>query len=126
MSEHGLTPELLEQVVREFYATARQDALLGPVFTRVHDWEDHIARITAFWCAVALGIHNYSGRPVPAHMPLGLSRAHFARWFALWRQTVEALCPPAGAALLVDRAGMIGGNIANILEAHGGLMGEQA
>src|SRR5690242_8598698 len=100
----GLDEALLERVVRRFYATAREDALLGPVFARVADWEAHVGRIVAFWSSVALRSGRYRGQPMEAHLPLGLAPAHFARWLALWEENARTLCPPEGAALLVDRA----------------------
>ena len=49
----GLDEAAIERVVRAFYAAARGDPLLGPVFGRVADWEPHIARVCAFWSSVA-------------------------------------------------------------------------
>ncbi|HSF65724.1 MAG TPA: preprotein translocase, partial [Paracoccaceae bacterium] len=43
-------------------------------------------------------------RPVPAHTPLPIGPAHFDRWLALFRATARDVCPPEGAAHLIDRA----------------------
>lgn len=107
----GLDEAMLERLVRAFYGLARQDAELGPIFQRVADWEHHVAGITAFWSSVALGSGRYRGRPMQAHAPLGLTPAHFARWLSLFERTARDLCPPAGAALLIDRARRIAASL---------------
>lgn len=111
-----LSRAMLERQVRAFYGTARQDALLGPVFARVQDWEPHIQRITDFWCNVALGERLYQGNPMGAHLALGLEGEHFARWLALWEQTAHATLPAAAAALVVERAGRIAGSMQHGVE----------
>ncbi|MBX9701246.1 MAG: group III truncated hemoglobin [Acetobacteraceae bacterium] len=116
----GLSETLLERVVREFYGTARHDPLLGPVFARIEHWEPHIARITDFWSSVALQTGRYHGAPMEAHLPLGLTPAHFARWLALWEETVARLCPPEGAALLADRARRIADSLGHAMAVRAG------
>ncbi len=114
-----LVPEDLDEamvrsVVERFYAAARRDALLGPVFNRViaePEWPAHIDTITDFWSSMLLGTRRYMGRPMPKHLALPeLTDAHFARWLALFRTTAEASCPPQVAALFVDRAERIAFN----------------
>ena len=118
----GLTEAMLEAVVRAFYGAAREDALLGPVFARVTDWEHHIGRICAFWSSVVLRTGRYSGQPMMVHLDLGLDAAHFARWMELFERTTTELCPPAGAALLMDRARRIGESLLMGIETHRGIL----
>src|SRR6478735_4409780 len=68
----GLDEAVLERLVRTFYATARQDEVIGHLFNGVHDWEAHIARITTFWSSVGLLTGSYHGQPLAAHLPLPL------------------------------------------------------
>ena len=121
----GLSDPLLEQVVRAFYGAARLDPLLGPVFARITEWERHIERISAFWSSVALQTGRYHGAPMEAHMPLALAPAHFARWLALWEETVTRLCPPEGAALLLDRARRIADSLGHALAVRAGRLPER-
>jgi hemoglobin len=100
----GLDEPTLERLVRRFYETARRDELLGPVFSRVSDWEAHVVTIATFWSSVALMTGRYHGQPMRAHIPLGLTTAHFARWLALWTETVPAECPPQAVDYLQERA----------------------
>ena len=110
----ALDETMVAAVVEAFYARARADDLIGPVFNRVIPdalWPHHIATITDFWSSMLLGTRRYLGRPMPKHLALPeLTDAHFARWLSLFRQTAEAHCPPEIAALFVERAERIGFN----------------
>lgn len=100
----GLDDAVLERLVRAFYERARRDEVIGRKFDHVRDWEKHIAQITAFWSSVALMSGRYHGQPLPAHFPLELEPQHFLRWLALFEQTVQEICTPAAAELLMDKA----------------------
>jgi hemoglobin len=100
----GLDEAVLEHLVRSFYATARRDELIGHLFDGVADWEEHIARITAFWSSVGLLTGRYHGQPLAAHSPLPLEPADFARWLVLFEQTARQVCTPAGADYLMEKA----------------------
>ncbi len=95
---------MLERLVRAFYAAARDDAVLGPVFDRVQDWEAHVAKITAFWSSVALLTGRYHGRPLAAHIPLELQPQHFGRWLVLFEQTATKVCSPEAVIYLMEKA----------------------
>ena len=100
----GLDESTLERLVRRFYAAAREDAVLGPLFARVEEWDAHIAKICAFWSSVALLTGRYHGQPLAAHLPLDLSPPHFARWLALFEATAAEICSSEGVAYLMERA----------------------
>lgn len=100
----GLDEAAIERVVRAFYAAARRDPLLGPVFDRVTEWEQHIAQVCAFWSSVARMTGRYHGNPMAAHLPLGLGPRHFARWLEMFEATARAECSPEGAEHLIERA----------------------
>ena len=100
----GLDEAVLEHLVRTFYATARQDAVIGHLFDPVQDWEKHIATITTFWSSVGLLTGRYHGQPLAAHSPLPLEPLHFARWLALFEQTAREICTPEGADYLMEKA----------------------
>jgi hemoglobin len=99
---------LVRRVVDAFYAKARRDPVIGPVFNRViadAEWPSHLTTIADFWSSMLLGTGTYQGRPMPKHLAIGdLGDQHFERWLALFRQTVTELCTPDVAALFVDRA----------------------
>lgn len=108
----GLDEALIRAVVDEFYARARRDDVIGPVFNRIipdAEWPGHLAKITDFWSSMLLGTGRYDGRPMPKHMAIPeLSDAHFMRWLRLFHETVEELCPPDIAAIFVERSERIG------------------
>lgn len=101
----GLDEDILRDLVHSFYEKVRNDAVLGPVFaTRIADWGPHLERMVAFWSSVALMTGRYHLRPVPAHTPLPIHRAHFDRWLGHFRKTAQQVCTPAGAAFVIERA----------------------
>ena len=100
----GLDEAVLEHLVRSFYATARQDEVIGHLFDGVADWEKHIAKITTFWSSVGLLTGRYHGQPLAAHFPLPLEPLHFARWLVLFEQTARQVCTPEGADYLMEKA----------------------
>lgn len=79
----------LATLVDRFYEKVRVDPDLGPIFNAaVHDWDEHKALLTRFWCSVALRAGTYQGNPMAAHRAQPAIRTeHFARWLALWQET---------------------------------------
>lgn len=103
-----LDEEMIRKVVDHFYALAREDEIVGPVFKRVipdEAWRAHLDLIADFWSSMLLGSGRYNGRPLPKHIALPeLSDAHFKRWLALFRNTVLEICPAEIADLFIDRS----------------------
>lgn len=98
---------LLAAQVSRFYALARRDADLGPVFNdAISDWDRHEALLTRFWSSVMLGSGDYHGNPMAAHLRHlhRLSPPLFDRWLDLWSRTAAEVLPPPAAAQIVDRA----------------------
>ena len=88
----------IRTLVHGFYAEARQDPLLGPVFERAlkDRWDAHLARMVDFWSTVLLGSKSFRGDVFKKHMALrGLTPAHFAAWTRLWQQHTARCLPPA-------------------------------
>ncbi|UYN99776.1 MAG: group III truncated hemoglobin [Devosia sp.] len=108
----GLDDALIRAVVDHFYARARADDVIGPVFNRViaeDEWPAHLSRIADFWSSMLLGTGRYDGRPMPKHLAIPeLSDAHFLRWLRLFRETVDELCPPDIAAIFIERSERVG------------------
>ncbi|OYV37289.1 MAG: Globin [Thiomonas sp. 20-64-5] len=99
----GLDEAGLERLVRRFYAHARLDPDLGPMFSaHVSDWEAHYARMVDFWASVGLLAGRYHRNALQAHRQLTLRPAHFARWLELFDQTLqEEVSPQARQHLIV-------------------------
>ncbi len=91
--------------VREFYGKAREDSLLGPIFsTTVEDWDVHHRVVADFWSRALLGSDRYQGKPFVVHAHLPLELEHFDRWLALFEETAQATLPRDLAAKAIDKA----------------------
>ena len=79
----GIDEDTIRRVVTRFYALAREDEILGPVFKRVvpdDRWHAHLDTIADFWSSMLLGTGRYMGRPMPAHIAIPeLDDPHFKR-----------------------------------------------
>lgn len=105
LTSPAITDADIGLLVRTFYARAREDELIGPIFGRaVADWDHHIAQITDFWSSMLLKTRRYGGRPMRPHLMLGLDPAHFDRWLKLFEATANELFAPELAAEFIIRA----------------------
>ena len=102
--------EELGELVLRFYARVRVDDLLGPVFVdqaRV-DWDEHHAKLTAFWAQLELGIPGFHGRPTAKHGALSqdipFRREQFARCEELFHGTVDSHWSGRHATSIKERA----------------------
>lgn len=90
----GIDEEMIDRLVRAFYARIREDALLGPIFeSRIADWEPHLKRMGHFWSSVVLSSGIYHGQPMRMHQPLPVDAQHFDRWLELFEATAHELFP---------------------------------
>lgn len=103
-----LDEQSLAVLLDRFYAKARADTALGPVFSAAiadGSWPEHMARIAGFWRSVLFKSGDYKGNPFGAHLRLsGLTPALFARWLGLFGETCRELLEPDDAAAVADRA----------------------
>ncbi len=109
MTSDGQIADLVER----FYAKARYDPLLGPIFSDAigADWDSHLATMKAFWCTVMMGSRTYKGNPMTEHLRLPrLGPQHFDRWLELWRQTALEVCG-AESAVFIQRAETMAGRL---------------
>ncbi len=93
-----VSEEALDRFVRSFYAAAREDPLIGPVFAgAVADWEHHYGVVHDFWSRTLLGTSRYRGFPFTVHIPLKAGPEHFDRWLAIFRAAAAEALPPEAA-----------------------------
>ena len=90
------TEEEVAQLVHQFYAKARKDPGLGPIFeAHVIDWDAHFVQMTNFWSAQLRGTSRFRGAPMPKHIVLpDLTAELFESWLQLFKQTTEELGNP--------------------------------
>jgi hemoglobin len=120
----GVTEAMIHELVHEFYARVRRDAVLGPVFNDViQDWDAHLDKLCAFWSSVTLMTGRYKGTPMKAHAELPqIGSAHFTQWLALFRTTAAEVCPPAAAALFAAKADRIAESLQMGIALHRGVL----
>nr|WP_294504849.1 group III truncated hemoglobin [uncultured Rhodopila sp.] len=98
------TEEELARLVEVFYAAAKADPLIGPVFNgTVADWDAHARTVANFWSRSMLGTTRYNGHPFTPHLRLGLTPDHFDRWVALFRTSATAVLQPEAAAYAIGK-----------------------
>jgi len=90
------TEEEISNLVHQFYAKARKDPDLGPIFEgHVIDWDAHFVQMTNFWSAQLRGTNRFRGAPMPKHIALpALNADLFKRWLALFKETTQELGNP--------------------------------
>lgn len=90
------TEEIVAQLVHTFYAKARKDPSLGPIFEEhVLDWDAHFIQMTNFWSAQLRGTSRFRGAPMPKHIVLPeLTAVLFERWLTLFQETTQELGNP--------------------------------
>jgi hemoglobin len=100
-----ITEPAIAALVARFYAKARRDPLIGPVFNNaIDDWDEHLRTLSAFWSSVMLTSGRYKGNPMAAHLKLPIEPVFFERWLALWRETAAELFAPDPAAHFIAKA----------------------
>lgn len=101
----SLNEENIALLVQTFYGRAREDDLLGPIFSvAVADWDHHLAQISDFWSSMMLRTGRYNGRPMRPHLMLPLTGAHFDRWLALFEPTTREIFDADVADAIILRA----------------------
>ncbi len=88
-------------VVDDFYTRVQNDPLLRVPFESVHDWPEHIKRLTHFWW-MRFGGDRYmpiSYDPVEKHFLAGFNREFLTQWLFLFDETLKTHLPPAQVAL---------------------------
>lgn len=102
-----ITEDALGELVQRFYAKVRQDPDIGPVFNdAIHDWDEHLGKLQAFWSSVMLTSGRYKGNPMAVHMRHAnhIEPEMFDRWLSLWRETATELLDGPAAAAIVAKA----------------------
>jgi hemoglobin len=102
-----MTEDQLTTLVDRFYAKVREDEVLGPVFNgAVHDWPEHLEKLSAFWSSVMLTTGRYKGNPMAAHVKQksAIEPPMFGRWLELWRETAAEVLDDRGAAAVLAKA----------------------
>ncbi|MDX9731975.1 MAG: group III truncated hemoglobin [Bdellovibrionales bacterium] len=115
----------IRDVVHLFYARVQKDELLSVPFQAVHDWPEHLARLTHFWWIRLGGKQYLSGSydPITKHYLAGFNVELLNRWLELFEQTVLERLTEEQARSWVDLVKKMGKFLASrnemMIEAHG-------
>jgi len=105
----------LNQLVKSFYAKARYDPVLQPVFdAHIHAWPEHIETITAFWSRMTGGPSEWNGG-MGRHFFLNLGPEHFQAWLGVWDDNCRELLPQGEAAEMSGLAHRIGEDLEGMI-----------
>ncbi len=119
------TPEQIAQLVDTFYAKVNKDDLLSPIFNDLAhvDWAEHLPKLTAFWCQIALGQSGFDGNPAAKHVHFsGLKQfttAHFTRWISMFHATIDAAWSGPVASCIKERSTTIAQIQSQLVGAQG-------
>ena len=99
------SPDEIAEMVRRFYQDVAQDDLLGPLFNDVArvDWNEHLPKLTRFWCRALLGIEGYAGNPFRSHA--SSTTAPRSRWTTSTGGCSSSRTPWSSAGLGLTRTG---------------------
>ncbi|WP_042085626.1 group III truncated hemoglobin [Iodidimonas nitroreducens] len=101
---------MIRRLVHAFYGKVREDPRLGPLFAQSisQPWPEHLDKMCDFWSSIMLKTARFKGRPMATHAKItNLAESDFAIWLQLFEETAYAECPPACAAIFVEKASMI-------------------
>ncbi len=97
--------QAIANLVRDFYAKARKDPELGPIFNAaVDDWDVHLRVVANFWSRALLQTDRYSGHPYVAHVKLPIELEHFGIWLKLFGETANETLPAEYAEKAIAKA----------------------
>jgi hemoglobin len=105
----------LNQLVKSFYAKARYDPILQPVFdAHIHAWPEHIETITGFWARMTGGPSEWNGG-MGRHFFLNLGPEHFRAWLGVWDENCRELLADEEAAEMSGLAHRIGEDLEGMI-----------
>lgn len=117
----GVTEEFIATLVDRFYASIREDAMLGPIFNdRIHDWPAHLGQMNRFWQTILLSAGNFTGNPMMKHLAIPtIGESHFRHWLQLFYRTLDDVAPSEDAVALVGaKARMIAESLLTGIAIH--------
>ncbi|SKB78297.1 group III truncated hemoglobin [Sphingopyxis flava] len=87
----GINEAFIAEMVDRFYASVREDAMLGPIFDeRIDDWPKHLGQMNRFWQTILLSAGNFTGNPMMKHLAIPtIGQEHFQQWLRLFYQTLD-------------------------------------
>ncbi len=96
----GIDEAFIAELVDRFYASVRDDSVLGPIFgERIDDWPTHLGQMNRFWQSILLGAGNFTGSPMVKHLAIPtIGQEHFQIWLRLFYRALDEIAPTPEAA----------------------------
>jgi len=105
----------LSKLVHSFYDKIRANDEIGPFFNEtIHDWDEHLEKLTDFWENNLFSVRKYSGNPALVHAEVDkkfnreINPNIFGLWLNLWFETLEELFEGENVETLKFRARKMG------------------
>lgn len=114
------TFENIQSVVEDFYTQIQFDPGLEVPFRSVHDWPEHINRLTHFWW-IRFGGRPYlldRYNPVLKHFLAGFNDELLSRWLSLFRTTLEKILSREQSMLWSEFAESMGASLSARNESY--------
>lgn len=112
--------DMVGDLLDAFYASVRQDAVLGPVFDTLigDDWPAHVRKITEFWLTALRVSRTYKGSGfMAAHLRHGSIREeHMQRWLVFFAKAVEQKIPAEHRLAFLNVANAMAENLRTSLQ----------
>lgn len=118
MKYNEINENSIKELMEVFYEKIREDDRgLGDIFnakigTDNESWKAHKAKIANFWCGMMLGLGDYAGNPMRAHMDLmeenPFEQKMFEFWLGLFKESLDEVYEMDAANAFYERAFMIG------------------
>lgn len=91
----GIDEAFIAEMVDRFYASVREDAMLGPIFDeRIDDWPKHLGQMNRFWQTILMSAGNFTGNPMMKHLAIPtIGQEHFQQWLRLFYRTLDDIAP---------------------------------
>lgn len=113
------TKDDVKLLVDTFYAKAKEDEFIGPIFTQfIDNWDKHHIKLYQFWRTVILKQAAYQAKPVQMHFKMPLTKAHFDRWLVIWTATVDNLFEGENAEIAKFRGEKMATSFMEIIERN--------
>ena len=114
MKHQEINTQAIEKLMDVFYAKIRADKSgVGDIFntaigTSDEQWNTHKQKIANFWSGLLLGIGDYNGQPLKAHLDLPpFPREFFGIWLRLFEGSLDSLFEESPKTQILQKAQMI-------------------
>lgn len=106
-------------LVDTFYAKARKNTFIGPIFDAyITDWDRHHIKLYQFWRTVILRQSAYQAKPVQMHFKMELTQDHFDRWMEIWEQNIKEHFEGPNADIAIHRGKTMSQAFLKIIERN--------